>query len=596
MFKRILLILVCLLMLMGILAGCQGATTTTAATTAATTKATTAATTAATTKATTTAASKYPAYINTEGSWPVVKDGSKITVKFYTTQGYGNAADFEKNWYLRYLKDKSKLDIQYTQISVEALAEQKNLIMASGDLPDMMYSFNFNASELVNYGQEQKLLLDFKKYIDPTLTPNLTEWMGKRPDAFNLCILPDGGMYSLPRIDSSKQPAYVNSSYWNTVYLKALGKEIPRTLDEAVAALYLFKEKDPAKMGSKVLPVGASDKYWMSITDYFLNAFGFLNGGTGAALCLNSQDKVVYAAREDVFVEYLKVMNKFYKDGIISKDFYTLDDNALMALCTDGKILLVAGPTYCLVKDRWPDFDAFFPLTSKWQPTPKTGISNTTFVGGFAISAKTKYPEACVKLADWFFTIENAVYIRKGPYMKTQDTYGLFDEGWHIKDNLFYYGNMTLSEFDASIQGGNRTGQLFIPSGNESVGITGDIRLDEGYNDLSMHLFWAGQGWVKVPYNMKDGDDTYKAQNTANIIPYAVTNLGAGKMYFNAADTKKIADYRTAIDEYADKEIAKFITGARDLSEFSKFQTELDNLGVAAYVKYYTDAYAARPK
>lgn len=579
MFRKILLITLCLLMIIGMMAGCQSTTTT--------------GTTAGSANNTTKAAGKYPDYINLDGSWPVVKDGEKISIRFYTTQGYGNAADWDKNWYLLYLKDKSKLDITYTQISIEALSEQKNLIMASGDIPDIMYSFNFSASELVNYGQTQKLLLDCGKYIDATLTPNISEWLNKRADAKTYATLPDGGVYSLPRIDAPKHPAYVNSSYYNTVFLTALGKGIPKTLDEAIEVLYLFKENDPAQQGSNVLPIGASDKYWMTITDYFLNAYGFISGGDGSTICLNNQDKVVYAAREDVFVEYLKLMNKFFNDGIISKDFYSMDDNTLTALCTDGKILLVAGPAYCLIKDAWKDYWAFIPLTSQYQPTAKTGISSAVVVGGFAISADTQYPEACMKLADWFFTMENAVYIRYGPYLKTQDTYGLFDEGWHLDEKgVIHYGTITLPEFNASIQGGNRTGQLFIPSANESIGITSEIRLEEGYNTQSMQSFWAGTGWTTMKYNLNDGDENYRASNTENILPYAVPNLPIGSMYFNESDTKKIVDLSTAINQYSKKEVAKFITGARDISEFSMFQSELDHLGIAEYVKYYADGYA----
>lgn len=42
------------------------------------------------------------------------------------------------------------------------------------------------------------------------------------------------------------------------------------------------------------------------------------------------------------------------------------------------------------------------------------------------------------------------------------------------------------------------------------------------------------------------------------------------------------------------QEIAKFVTGARDLSEIDDYFNELQKLGADEYVGYYADYYAAQ--
>ncbi len=45
--------------------------------------------------------------------------------------------------------------------------------------------------------------------------------------------------------------------------------------------------------------------------------------------------------------------------------------------------------------------------------------------------------------------------------------------------------------------------------------------------------------------------------------------------------------------EYAEQESAKFITGARPLSELDAYFDEIERLGAKEFVKYYEDYYKA---
>ena len=63
--------------------------------------------------------------------------------------------------------------------------------------------------------------------------------------------------------------------------------------------------------------------------------------------------------------------------------------------------------------------------------------------------------------------------------------------------------------------------------------------------------------------------------------------------YFDEDTTERITELKTLIDEYANNEIAMFITGARPLSEVDDYFHELEELGAAEYVQIYADYFAA---
>ena len=618
--KRLTVILLTVLLVLSLLSACSGGQTTAATTAAGTTAAastaaagttvvatTAAATTAGTMAAGTTvagttaaaattavttaaAASNQPEYLNLESTWPVVKDGYDISLDFYTTQGPDNAADWEENWYMLHLIDKSNINLNYTQIPADALAEQRNLMLNSGEIPDIMYGFDFSTSQMVIYGQELGMFLDMTPYITEELMPTATRRFDERPYAKADSTLPNGCIYGLPRIGAMIPPSGCDSCNWNMKSLELLGIEMPTTLDEFTDALYAWKDADPYGKGDDNYPFASCDSLGNG-TMFLLSAFGFVSGGKGNTLALRNGE-VVYVAYEDAFGEYLKLFHSYFSDGIVTPDFYTIDGTQYNAMIADSKILFMGTyAPYVRIKepaDAFKDYWVATPLTSEWNDTPVAGRSKGLILNGYVLSADIKYPEAAMRLADFFFTEENSILCRNGPYKDSEDTYGLFDEGWHLEGNAIYYGSLTLAEFNATTEKPRRN-QLFICANNESVGITSDYY--QNFNAVSMMKYYLGEGWHEVVYNMDSGDDHYKAAISQSIMQYATPRLFASAFYFDEATSYRIADLQTLINDYAANEIAKFVTGIRDLNEFDAFRAELKSLGVEEYIQYYADAY-----
>lgn len=64
-------------------------------------------------------------------------------------------------------------------------------------------------------------------------------------------------------------------------------------------------------------------------------------------------------------------------------------------------------------------------------------------------------------------------------------------------------------------------------------------------------------------------------------------------IYMDEETTLAISDLTSVLDSYIEQEVAKFMTGRRDLGEFDAFREELKGLGIEERLGYYKDAYDA---
>ncbi|NLD88295.1 MAG: extracellular solute-binding protein [Clostridiales bacterium] len=526
--------------------------------------------------------SPYPG-INLDSMWPVVEEGRNVEIDVGTR--YSKA--YEDWWTYKHFEEMSGIKINLNPIHQDAISEQKNLMLASGDLPDLMHYFGFSNADVVNYGDIQGMLLDMTPYINETLMPNFMAACKERPDVLVAMTTPSGTIYTLPRISSAANPAYMSMSYWNYEALAKMGLEVPKTIDEAIAALYQFQADDPYGVGAANMPIGGSAKHWGGITERFLlNAYGFVAGNKGLDLL---DGEVVYSAAEENYAAYLEMMNQFYTDGILHPDYYTLDSAALKPLVEGGETsLLVGAPPYVLMQQGWDKFEAITPLTSAQNKTQQYGVGFTTMLGNWVVNAETEYAAEIMRLSDYTFTYEFAAYVTYGPKESDDATYGMFEKGWVMDDNYqLHYGDL-----DGKVAWNEAYPNMTTSLGaNPSVGIEGNYRVAEGYTTFAICWYLQTGEWVKVPYDLTNGDDHYRYTSIKNVGKYATPSLPTGAFYFDEETSVRISDISALIGTYTATEEAKFITGTRPLSEIPTFQQELEDLGVEELVGYYAEAY-----
>lgn len=538
---------------------------------------------AASAAASSAAASSAPSYMNTGSEYPIVKDGTSITLSIAISKNDTYGADPENLFITKWCEKKMNIKFQFTSILNSALAEQKKLMFASQNLPDILLGLSLTTNELETYGEQEKQLLAMNGYLNDAYAPTICQWFKKYPTYKTVSTCLDGNLYTLPGIFLDNVPGDAAYLFVNDTWLSSVGMTKPKTLDELMTVLRAFKKK----YGESCVPLGGSAKS-VNPGFYILNALGYLTSdSTGLTPCLRN-GSVTVPCGDETFKEYLQVMNTLYTEGLISPDFFTIDKTQVRASAAAGNIGMIYTAPYSFVPNSFKEWSAVVPLTSDANTKQQWLKASNYSVGNFAISASCKYPEVAMRFADYFFTDQGAMYAWSGPMMGSADTLGLVT-GWYIDDqNNFQMKDHVDGKFTSRYEEILKT----ISAGTFFGNLTQVAFADQEQQYRYTHKV-AGKGNISYSdtYDVNNGENNFRLSCKEYILPYCVAGYPT-VTYFSSDDTTKLTDLQTVIKDYVTAETAKFITGARPLSEFSSYLSSLKSLGYDSYVKYYSDYYA----
>jgi putative aldouronate transport system substrate-binding protein len=281
------------------------------------------------------------------------KDGlskyAPIKDKKYTIQWLaGSLAPVEDNAELiKYWNEKFNVDIKVWNIDGAKWDELLNLKFASGEVPDKVEIRGF--SNLQKY-YDQDLLAGVDLEVIKKYAPKLYNTFEKDiPGMFKYGSI-DGKQYGIPTYNEDSR--YRRAIVWREDWLKNVGiNKIPETLAEYEDALYKFRNNDPDKNGKK-------DTYGLSTSAIYniYGAFGYINEFWG-----KKDNKLVYSAVQPEMKEALKLLSKWYKDGIIDPEFITGENKggyfAISHAFVNGRIGLTSHGLYYHWRSRMDDKD-----------------------------------------------------------------------------------------------------------------------------------------------------------------------------------------------------------------------------------------------
>ena len=314
---RILALVLVLVMALGIFAGCQQNTNPTTKPNSGNN-----ATTAGST-------SNLPSYLK-PGQFPLV-EGEEITLDIGVML-HDNTEDPTKTYQYKFIEEVMgvKLNITYSFYTAQK-AESISLMFADGDLPDMMIGMGLDASQIVQYGMVDEMLLDLKPYINAENTPNLMKVDAIDPNYLKAMTTPNGAIYSLgewgePNPDNN---AGVYRMFYNWDVMNECGiTEAPETLDEFLTMLRTIKAQKP-----EMYPFGGNYARY-NATYLIMNALGFnlSLGGLSADqkshetdIGLRNGEITLFSYDKEMLPVYLEFMNTLYEEGLMEPDYYTLE-------------------------------------------------------------------------------------------------------------------------------------------------------------------------------------------------------------------------------------------------------------------------------
>lgn len=535
-------------------------------------------------------------YLNTDGSLPIVKEGYEKTLKI-AIQMYSDSGEAESQWFYQFIENEMNINLEIQKISG---SEQISLLLADGDLPDIIIGGGFGTADLMNIGGVEGMFADLAPYITESGTPNLYKLFNENPEYKAAVSDKDGHIWSLGYINDTTDRGQISRAFINYKWLEDAGMATPATLDEFVDMLRAFK-----KRGSDVVPMGGS---WDSNNPclILLNAFGYLTEDPqGFGISLRNGEVVLPVADREVYGEYLKLMNTLYTEGLIDPNFFTTDAATSRAIIAAGRAGYISNAPFSFMTN-YSDWWGAQPLTSAYNSTQQWPEGNAAMTcGGFVVSANSENIELAMAFADWFFDPTGVNYNMSvnGPAATQSDyIYGGNVNGFVVDDETF---SVSFPDYENNISNYSSKNDylgkevylwgyriLGLGLGNVSsnldavqYGYTADQIVDK-YPDVSDP---AIQGELRKQTE-GDGEMNFRAALEDTLVPY-VTEGYPGKVYLEADTATQVANLMMIIREYATQETAKFITGRRSFDELDNYFDEIERLGAKQIVEIYKTYY-----
>ena len=225
-----------------------------------------------------------------------------------------------------YLEEATGVKLQFEHPVAGQEDAAFNILQSSGDVPDIM---EWTWSDFPGGPQkaiDEDFILNLNSYIDK-VSPNLKKLIEEHPEWTALLTTDEGNYYQYPFIRSEETLATYMTYIIRKDLLDEAGLPLPETLDEWETALYKFKE-----MGVKSplsIRVSASQfKNFSALTGLF---------GFAGTFYHDENNTVKYGPYEDAFRDYIQLLNRWYNDGILDKEFADEDLNRRAAMVTNGE-------------------------------------------------------------------------------------------------------------------------------------------------------------------------------------------------------------------------------------------------------------------
>lgn len=216
-----------------------------------------------------------------------------------------------------WLRENTGVNIDLTVVDKTNETEQFNLIITSGEYPDVMPATDYSAG--VEAAFDEEIFMDLTDYIEENM-PNY--WTIINSDQNLLEDVTDGdkllAIYAVK--DQAANPSGTGA-FIRMDWLEDLGLEVPQTYDELTDVLRAFKTEK-----------GATEP--MSLFNTISMANGLLMGGFGSMAELSASGmgssalnayyqedgEVIYGATADGTRKYLSWLNELYNEDLINFD------------------------------------------------------------------------------------------------------------------------------------------------------------------------------------------------------------------------------------------------------------------------------------
>lgn len=488
----------------------------------------------------------------TEG--PAYPISGNVKLKYWiplpanTSATVKNLAETE---FAKELKKRTGVEVEFIHPTAGKELEQFNLMVASGDLPDIIW---YNWAQYP--GGPEKAIADkvIAKLNDlqPKQAPNLSKYLKNTPDIDKMVKTDEGSYYSFPLIRGDKSLLVSAGTVIRKDWLDELGLQVPTTIDEWHTMLKAFKEKKGAS--------APLSPYW-NIKDVlswgtFIGAYGITKG------FYTDAGQIKYGPIDPAYKDFLATMNQWFSEKLLDNNFATLDTKTVDANMMNGK----SGATVAsggsgvakwttTMKDKDPKFQVIgvpYPVINKGDQ-PQFGQYFLPFNGfGAAITASSKHKEAAAKFLDYLYSEEGALLANFG----IEGTSYKMDNGKPVFTDLIL----------------NNPNKLPISQAMAQYTLS---------HDMGPYIQNPGVMQTMIPVQA----DAVKVWSNTNAAKHSVPPI-----FVADGQRDEMAKIMAEITTYENEMLLKFIMGAEPLSNFDNYVQQMKKLGIDKVISMWQEA------
>ena len=354
---------------------------------------------------------------------------------------------YDDNVVLNQLQQEAGISIEWTTMK-ESLAEQVNIRIAGGELPDAFMGVGFSNYDISRYGDDGTFI-DLTPYLTEEYMPNLSKILDENPDIRSAITMDDGYIYGLPageRMGTAGIGAPEDYSIYsvpqfsmiNKAWLDDLGLPVPTTLEELHAALKAFKDNDMSakyygNAPGSTIPMSTGFDQWCWGQNIFYAGFGFTNWPNDVIndLVLTDDKKTEFVCATDKYREAVTYFHDWFAEGLIDQEMFSQSDTQLIAKCSQG---YVGVSTWWYIEELMGDYAkdyVFLPILDGPDGTHNVTVrtGGGTNSGNLSITKECKSPANLLKFFDMWYNPEVVMQLQYGPidtYFTKKDENGIW--------------------------------------------------------------------------------------------------------------------------------------------------------------------------
>jgi putative aldouronate transport system substrate-binding protein len=526
--------------------------------------------------------------VGAKGSLPLVTNNATLTL--FIAGGYDEnltSFDVKDNLFTQRIVKDTGLNLVVTASTAADAQEKLNIMLNTGDYPDMINPYRANAD--MEYYAKQGVFIALDPYA-PTSFPTIKSVFDTSPAAWDKVRGSDGKMYALPETGQCLHCDYSYGRVWYYMpWIRDNKRQPPTTTAELTEYLRWVKNSDLNKNGKKdevgiVFQKGDLRNVVSFITKAFMP---WVQDSRYFGLCLDNSKNIIEQYRDKNFRASLVYMAGLYKEDLIVQDSFSMTNDQLQAITRqDTTIAAVLGSSWYnnIFAQQSDKYMEYFRLKNLKDPSGKINASNgdpwALINTRYYITNKCKDPELAIAFYDYMATgeIVKTKYGPKGVFWDDADpgTLGYDGTPAHWKW-LINFGSEPLNSHWGN--GGLTVLYPWLKAG---------LQVDDAEGALK--YLATGDPSLKAPMQTNQSYAEFMWFSTSNeMTAYALPNsVFIPPILYNAEDQPRIADIKAVLDPYIDQAMVEFITGVRNINsdaEWNSYLVELDRLGSPELVK-----------